>query len=59
MDWEIGVSRGKLLHLEWMGNVVLLYSTGNCVKFLGIEHNGRGNDMNKRMCVHIYITGSL
>ena len=24
MDWEFGVSRCKLLHLEWMSNEVLL-----------------------------------
>ena len=29
MDWEFGVDRCKLLHLEWTGNEVLLYSTGN------------------------------
>ena len=28
MDWEFGVSRCKLLHLEQI-NEVLLYSTGN------------------------------
>ena len=26
MDWESGVSRWKLLHLEWMGNEILLYA---------------------------------
>ena len=26
---EFGVSRSKLLHLEWISNEVLLYSTGN------------------------------
>ena len=29
MNWEFGVSRGKLLHLEWISNEILLYSTGN------------------------------
>ena len=32
MDWEFGVSRCKLLHLEWTNNKVLLYSTGNMKK---------------------------
>ena len=27
-DGEFGVTRGRLLHLEWMGDAVLLYSTG-------------------------------
>ena len=40
MDWEFGASRCKLLHLEWMGNDVLLCSTGNCVQSLAIEHDG-------------------
>ena len=31
MDWEFGVSRCKLLHLEWISNEILLYSTGNCI----------------------------
>ena len=28
-DWDFGVSTCKLLHLEWISNEVLLYSTGN------------------------------
>ena len=39
MDLEFGVSKGKLLHLEWMAKGVLLYRIGNCVQFLGIEHD--------------------
>ena len=31
MDWEFGVSRCKLLHLEWTSNEVLLYDTGNYI----------------------------
>ena len=30
-DWEFGVSRCKVLHLEWISNEILLYSTGNCI----------------------------
>ena len=36
-----GVGRCKLLHLEWMSNEVLLYSTGNYTQSLGIEHDVR------------------
>ena len=32
MDGEFGVCRCKLLHLGWISNGVLLYSTGNCVQ---------------------------
>jgi len=46
MDWQSEVSRCKLLHLEWMSNGVLLYSTGNCVQSLGIEHD-RGCEKKK------------
>ena len=31
MDREFGVRGCKQLHMEWMDNSVLLYSTGNCV----------------------------
>ena len=31
MDGVFGAGRCKLLHLEWISNTVLLYSTGNCV----------------------------
>ena len=30
MDREFGVSRCKLLYLEWISNQALLYNTGNC-----------------------------
>ena len=41
MDWEFGVGRCKLLHLEWINNKVLLYSTENCIRSPGINHNGK------------------
>ena len=41
MDWKFGVSKCKLLHLEWISNEVLLYSTGNYIQSPGIEHDGR------------------
>ena len=41
MDWEFGVSRCKLLHLEWICNEILLYSTGNYIQSLVIKHNGK------------------
>ena len=39
MDWESGVSKSKPLHLEWISNEVLLYSTGNYIQSLGINHD--------------------
>ena len=41
MDWEVGVSRCKLFHLEWISNEVLLYCTGNYIQSPRIEHDGR------------------
>ena len=38
---EFEIDRCKLLHLEWISNGVLLYSTGNNVQSLGLEHDGR------------------
>ena len=35
MDQEFGVSRCKLLHLEWIINRLLLSSTGPISNFLG------------------------
>ena len=48
---EFGDSRCKLLHLEWVSNEVLLYSTGNYIQSLGenmIEDNMR------KKCISIY-----
>ena len=40
MDWESGVNKYKLLQLEWMSNEILLYSTGNYIQALAMEHDG-------------------
>ena len=41
MEWELGVNRCKLLHLECISNEILLYSTGNYIQSLVEEHDGR------------------
>ena len=41
MDRVFGVGRCKLLHLEWILNMVLLYSMRNYVLSLGLEHDRR------------------
>ena len=48
MDWEFGVSGCKLLHLEWISNELLLYSTGSYVQSLVMEDNVR-----KRIGTHM------
>lgn len=56
MDWEFGVSRYKVLHLESISNEVLLCSTGNYIQPLGIDHDGRQYEKNN---VYIRMTESL
>ena len=41
MEWEVGVSRCKLLYTEWINNKVLLYSTRNYIQYPVINHNGK------------------
>ena len=55
MDWEFGVSRYRLLHIEWIDNKVLLYSTGNYIQYPVTNHNGKNIKKN----VYMYITESL
>ena len=54
MDWEFGVV--KLLCIGWINNKVLLHSTGNCIQYLGINHNG--NEYTTK-CVYICTIESL
>ena len=45
IDWEFGVGRCKLLHLEWLNNKVLMYSTANYIQnyiqYPETNHNGK------------------
>ena len=40
-DGEFGVGGYKVLYLEWISSVFLLHSTGDCAQSLGLEHDGR------------------
>ena len=40
-DWEFAVIGGKLLHIGWVNNKALLYSTGNYIQYPAINHNGK------------------
>ena len=55
-DWEFGISRCKLLYIEWINNKVLLYSTGNDIQYPVINHNGKEYIETN---VYIYVTESL
>ena len=39
MAWELGIDRWKLLHLEWISDEILLYSTENNIYSLMMEHD--------------------
>ena len=56
MDWESGVSRCKLLHLEWISDEILLYSPGNYIQSSVVEREGR---FYGKKDVHTSKTGSL
>ena len=51
MDWTFEAGRCKLLHLEWISSELLLYSTGNHIQSLAMEHDGRKYE---RECLDIY-----
>ena len=51
MDWEFGVGRCKLIHLEWINNKVLMYSTGNYIQSPVINHNGKKYKKRMYVCV--------
>ena len=50
MDWEFGISRCKLLHIEWI-NKILLNSTGNYIQYPVINHHGKEYE---KEFIHIY-----
>ena len=50
-SWEVGVSRCKLLYIEWINNKILLYSTDNYIQYPMINHNGKEYFLN----VYIYM----
>ena len=49
MDSDFGVSRCKLLYLEWISNEVVKYSPGNYIQSLD------GRKYKKSVCVYVYI----
>ena len=40
-EQEVGVSRYKILHIEWINNKVLLYNTGKYIQYPMTNHNGK------------------
>ena len=52
MDWEVRVNKCKLLHLDWISNEILLYSIGNYIRALVMEHDG---GICEKKNIYIYI----
>ena len=40
-DWEVRISRHKLLYIGWVNNKVLLYSSGNYIHYSVTNHSGK------------------
>ena len=40
-DWEVGISRCKLVYIGWINHNVPLHSTGNYIQYPVINHNGK------------------
>ena len=51
MDWEFGIRRCKLLHIECINNKVLLYNAGNYIQYPMINHNGKEYE---EECIYMY-----
>ena len=49
-DWEFGVHRCKLLHLEWINNKVLMYTSGSYTQHPVINHN----ILTLKECIYVY-----
>jgi len=54
VDWEFGISRCKLLYVEWVNNKAVLYNTGNYIQYLIyliINHNRDGYKKRMYICM--------
>ena len=55
MDWEFGISKCKLLYIEWVNNQDLLYSTGIYIQYPVINHNGKEYEKEGvYICMYMY-----
>ena len=49
MGWEAGISRCKLLYIEWVNTKILLQNTGNYIHYPMINHNGEEYKKEKKI----------
>lgn len=60
MNWEFGISRYKLLYIEWINNKGPTVNTGNDIQCAETNHNGKEiKRMNMYTCVCECKTESL
>ena len=55
MEWEVGVSRCKLLRVRWMNVKTLLRRTVSYIQNPVINHNGQ-ECKKEGVCVYIYLS---
>ena len=55
MEWEFGVGRCKLLHLEWIKDKDLLYSTGNSSQYSVMAYMGKESKKKKKNSGYKYM----
>ena len=48
---EFGISRCKLLYIEWINNKVQLYSTGSYIQYPVINHMEKNMEKNVYVCI--------
>ena len=51
-NWAFGISRCKLLHIGWINNNDVLYSTGTYIQYPVINHDGKEYE---KECIYIYM----
>ena len=52
--WKFGISRCKLVYIEWINNKVLLYSTGKYIQYFVITYKGKEFVKKKNIYIYIY-----
>ena len=53
MDWEFGVSRCKLLYIDWINNKGILYSTESYIQYSEINPNEKEKKMLNRKSIYV------
>ena len=54
LDWDLGISRCRLVYIEGINNKALLYSTGSYIQYPVISHNRKNIKKNVYAYMYIY-----